>query len=68
MTREIVIDTETTGLNHRLGDRIIEVACVELYNHVTTGKTLQFYCSTEKKNDRKLFRPKKFSAEIFPRR
>ena len=49
MTREIVIDTETTGLNHRLGDRIIEVACVELYNHVSTGKTMQFYCFTEKK-------------------
>ena len=51
MTREIVIDTETTGLNHRLGDRIVEIACVELYNHVSTGKTLQFYCSTDKKID-----------------
>ncbi len=47
--REIVVDTETTGLNHRAGDRIIEVACVELLNHVATGKTLQFYCSTDKK-------------------
>ena len=49
--REIVIDTETTGLNHKNGDRIIEVACVELINHVSTGKNLQFYCSTEKKID-----------------
>ncbi len=46
--REIIIDTETTGLNHRDGDRIIEVACVELINHVATNNHLQFYCSTEK--------------------
>ena len=47
--REIVLDTETTGLNFRGGDRIIEVGCVELTNHVPTGNNLQFYCSTEKK-------------------
>ena len=46
--REIVLDTETTGLNHKAGDRIIEVGCVELINHVPTGKTLQFYCFVEK--------------------
>ncbi len=46
--REVVIDTETTGLNYKLGDRIIEVGCVELNNHVPTGKTLQFYCKPDK--------------------
>ncbi len=46
--REVVIDTETTGLNFNLGDRIIEVGCVELNNHVPTGKTLQFYCKPNK--------------------
>ena len=46
--REIVIDTETTGLNFRSGDRIIEVGCVELINHVSTNNTLQFYCKTDK--------------------
>lgn len=46
--REIVVDTETTGLDHKSGDRIIEVACVELNNHITTGNILQFYCSTDK--------------------
>ena len=45
--REIVIDTETTGLNYKKGDRVIDVACVELINHVETGKFLQFYCSTD---------------------
>lgn len=46
--REVVIDTETTGLNFRSGDRIIEVGCVELKNHIPTGKTLQFYCRPDK--------------------
>ena len=47
--REIVLDTETTGLNFEMGDRIIEVGCVELFNHVASGNNLQFYCSTDKK-------------------
>ena len=47
--REIVLDTETTGLDFNNGDRIIEVGCVELANHIPTGNNLQFYCSTEKK-------------------
>ena len=46
--REIVVDTETTGLSHKGGDRIIEVGCVELINHVQTSKKLQFYCKVEK--------------------
>ena len=46
--REIIIDTETTGLDYRAGDRIIEVGCVELINYVPTGDNLQFYCSTNK--------------------
>ena len=47
--REIILDTETTGLNYESGDRIIEVGCVELYNHIPTGKTLQFFCNVQKK-------------------
>ena len=46
--REVVIDTETTGLNYKSGDRIIEVGCVELNNHIPTGKTLQFYCRPDR--------------------
>jgi len=46
--REIVLDTETTGLNYKDGDRVIEVGCVELINHVPTTNNLQFYCSTNK--------------------
>jgi len=49
--REIILDTETTGLNYKVGDRIIEVGCIELVNHIPTGNNLQFYCSTEKSMD-----------------
>ena len=46
--REVVIDTETTGLSYKTGDRVIEVGCVELINHVATNNTLQFYCKVDK--------------------
>jgi DNA polymerase-3 subunit epsilon len=49
--REIVLDTETTGLKFRSGDRVIEVGCVELINHVATDKSLQFYCNVDKPID-----------------
>jgi DNA polymerase-3 subunit epsilon len=41
--REIVLDTETTGLDPEKGHRIIEIACVELLNHLPTGRTYQQY-------------------------
>ena len=46
--REIVLDTETTGLSYKSGDRVTEVGCTELINHVATEKSLQFYCSVNK--------------------
>ena len=46
--REVVIDTETTGLSHKAGDRVVEVGCVELINHVATNKFLQFYCRVDR--------------------
>ncbi len=46
--REVVIDTETTGLSYKNGDRIIEMGCVELINHVATNNFLQFYCKVDK--------------------
>ena len=36
--REIVFDTETTGLSPAKGDRMVEIGCVELINRVETGK------------------------------
>ena len=41
--REIVFDTETTGLDFLTGDRLIEVGCVELLNHIPTGRTFHTY-------------------------
>lgn len=46
--REVALDTETTGLSYKTGDRIIEVGCVELINHVATNNSLQFYCKVDK--------------------
>jgi len=41
--REIVFDTETTGLSPLNGDRIVEIGCVELHNRVETGRTFHSY-------------------------
>ena len=46
--REIVLDTETTGLNPRTGDRLVEIGCVELDNHVPTGNTYHQYVDPER--------------------
>ena len=45
--REIVLDTETTGLSPDNGDRIVEIGCVELINHVPTQNTFQAYLYPE---------------------
>lgn len=47
MLREIVLDTETTGLDHRKGDRIIEIGCVEIVNRIPTGRTFHEYIHPE---------------------
>lgn len=41
--REIVLDTETTGLDPQAGHRVVEVGCVELFNTVATGRTFHAY-------------------------
>ena len=41
--REIVLDTETTGLDPDTGDRLVEVGAVELVNHMPTGRTFHAY-------------------------
>ena len=46
--RQIVLDTETTGLSAEGGDRIIEIGCVELLNRKLTGNNLHFYLSPER--------------------
>ena len=45
--RQIVLDTETTGLSAQDGDRIIEIGCVELLNRKLTGNNRHFYLHPE---------------------
>ncbi|MEC9068272.1 DNA polymerase III subunit epsilon [Pelagerythrobacter marinus] len=46
--REIVFDTETTGLDPASGDRMVEIGCVELMNRVPTGQTFHAYFNPER--------------------
>jgi DNA polymerase-3 subunit epsilon len=46
--REIVLDTETTGVEALRGDRIVEIGCVELVNHCPTGRTFHIYLNPER--------------------
>lgn len=46
--REVVLDTETTGMDPNDGHRIVEIGAVELLNHIPTGKTLQIYINPER--------------------
>jgi DNA polymerase-3 subunit epsilon len=50
MTRQIVLDTETTGLSAENGDRIIELGCVELFNRKLTGNDLHIYFNPERES------------------
>ena len=46
--REIVFDTETTGLNPAGGDRMVEIGCVEIFNRVETGRHFHAYFNPER--------------------
>jgi len=46
--REVVLDTETTGLSPKSGDRIVEIGCVELVNHLPTGECFHEYINPER--------------------
>ena len=49
--RQIVLDTETTGLEPSLGHRIIEIGCVEMINRRASGKTFQYYLNPQREID-----------------
>lgn len=51
MKRQIVLDTETTGLNARGGDRVIEIGCVELINRKLTGNNFHCYINPERDSE-----------------
>ena len=50
MSRQIFLDTETTGLSPDSGDRIVEIGCVEMVNRRLTGRHLHFYINPERLN------------------
>jgi DNA polymerase-3 subunit epsilon len=46
--REIIFDTETTGLDPKTGDRMVEIGCIEMINRVATGSTFHAYFNPER--------------------
>ncbi|MBJ7311171.1 DNA polymerase III subunit epsilon [Rugamonas sp. CCM 8940] len=49
--RQIVLDTETTGINPKLGNRILEIGCVELENRMLTGNNFHAYINPERDSE-----------------
>ena len=62
--REIILDTETTGLDPASGDRVVEIGLVELENLVPTGVTRQWYLNPERDMPEGAFRVHGLSAEF----
>jgi DNA polymerase III subunit epsilon len=62
--REIVFDTETTGLDPYQGDRLVEIGCVELVNGFPTGNTFHFYLNPERDMPEAAFNVHGLSAEF----
>ena len=62
--REIVLDTETTGLDPFTGDRLVELGCVELLNSLPTGETFHAYIDPERDMPEEAFRIHGLSAEF----
>ena len=62
--REIVLDTETTGLDPASGHRIVEIGCVELFNAIPTGQTYHVYLDPERDMPEEAFRVHGISAEF----
>ena len=53
MIRELVLDTETTGLDHESGHRIVEIGIIELENHLPTGNNFHYYLNPERDSDKR---------------
>jgi DNA polymerase III subunit epsilon len=62
--REIVLDTETTGLDPLRGDRLVEVGCIELFNRMPTGVTFHRYFNPERDMSAEAFAVHGLSTEF----
>ncbi len=62
--RQIILDTETTGIGHEQGHRVIEIGCVELIDRKLTGKHYHVYLNPERAVDEGAFRVHGISTEF----
>ena len=62
--REIVLDTETTGLDPLRGDRLVEIGCVEIYNRMPTGQTFHRHINPERDMPEEAFAVHGLSSEF----
>ncbi len=62
--REIILDTETTGLSPEKGDRIVEIGCIELVNYNLTGNEFHKYLNPEREMSEGAFRVSGISDEF----
>jgi len=62
--REIVLDTETTGLDPLRGDRLVEIGCVEMFNRMPTGQTYHCYINPERDMPAEAFNVHGLSTEF----
>jgi len=62
--REIILDTETTGLDALNGDRLVEIGCVELINRMPTGQTFHRYINPQRDMPREAFAVHGLSTEF----
>ena len=62
--REIVLDTETTGFKPEEGHRIVEIGCIELYNHIPTGEIYHRYVNPERDMPEAAFKVHGLSTEF----
>ena len=62
--REIVLDTETTGLDPLRGDRLVEIGCVEMFNHMPTGQFYHVYINPERAMPQEAFAVHGLSSEF----
>lgn len=62
--REIVLDTETTGLDPSRGDRVVEIGCVETMHHIATGESFHVYINPERDMPEEAFNVHGLSEEF----
>ncbi|MEH6629441.1 MAG: DNA polymerase III subunit epsilon [Halopseudomonas aestusnigri] len=62
--REIILDTETTGFKPEEGHRIVEIGCMEVYQNLPTGKSLQLYINPERDMPEGAFKVHGISSEF----